>query len=234
MRHRVDSGPKVGTCEGIFNLIIILEKYLECNRDVLICFIDFEKAFDRVKHEKMKDWLSNIGIDGKDLRFVGNLNWKQRAIVKTEKGISDEIEIKRRVRQGCVIVMSPCQFNLYTENIFRENNDVEGICIGGINTNNLHFADDTALIADKVENLQKNLDFNNQVEKEHFNTKMNTLKTKVLVVSKHGNARQIKVKLDGHQLEQVDKFTYLGQTITNDGRCEEEIKKKDNHSQKAI
>ena len=98
--------------------------------------------------------------------------------------------------------------------------------IGGININNLRFADDTALIADKVENLQKNLDIINQVGKEHFNTKMNTLKTKVMVVSKQGNARQIKVKLDGHQLEQVDKFTYLGQTITNDGRCEEEIKKR--------
>ena len=118
--------------------------------------------------------------------------------------LSDEIEIKRGVRQGCV--MSPCQFNLYTEIIFRENDDVEGICIGGININNLCFADDTALIADKVENLQKNLDIIYQVGKEHFNT----LKTKVVVVSKQRNARQIKVKLDGHQLEQVDKLNYHG------------------------
>ena len=85
--------PKVGTREGIFNLRIFLEKYLECNRDVLICFFDFEKAFDRVKHENMIECLNNIGIDGEDLRIVGNLNWKQRAVVKTEKGLSDEIEI---------------------------------------------------------------------------------------------------------------------------------------------
>ncbi|KAG1701719.1 putative uncharacterized transposon-derived protein F52C9.6 [Nymphon striatum] len=39
-------------------------------------------------------------------------------------------------------------------------------------------------------------------------------------------AEEIKVKLDEYQLEQVDKFIYLGQTITNDGRCEEEIKKR--------
>ena len=216
--------PKVGTREGIFNLRFILEKYLECNRDVFICFIGFEKAFDRVKHEKMIECLSNIGIDGEDLRIVGNLNWKQRAVVKTEKGLSDEIEIKGGVRQGCV--MSPCQFNFYTKNIFRKDDDVEGICIGGININNLRFTDDTGLIADKVEKLQKNLDIINQVGKDHFNTKMSTLKTKVMTVSKQGNARQIKVKLDGHQLEQVDKLTYLGQTITNDGRCEEEIKKR--------
>ena len=92
--------PKFVTREGIFNLRIILEKYIECNRDVLICFIDFEKAFDRVKHEKMMECLKNIGIDGEDLRIVGNINWKQRAVVKTKKGLSYEIEIKRGVRKG--------------------------------------------------------------------------------------------------------------------------------------
>ena len=84
--------------------------------------------------------------------------------------------------------MSPCQFNLYTENISRENDDVEGICIGEININNLRFADDAALIADKVENLQKNLDIIVQIGKEHFNTKIGTLKTKVMIVRKRGNA----------------------------------------------
>ena len=149
----------------------------------------------------MIDCLNNIRIDGKDLRIISNLNWKQRAVVKTEKGFSDEIEIRRWVRQGCVI--SPSQFNLYTENVFRENDDIEGICIGGKNINNLRFADDTALIADKVENLQKNLDIINQIGKEHFNTKMNTLKTKVMVVSKQESAAQIKMKLDKNQLEQL-------------------------------
>ncbi|KAG1697227.1 LINE-1 retrotransposable element ORF2 protein [Nymphon striatum] len=143
---------------------------------------------------------------------------------KTEKGLSEEIEIKRGVRQGCV--MSPSHFNLYTENIFRESKDIEGICIGGMNINNLRYADDTALIADKVETLQKNLDSINQIGKDYFNTKMNRLKRKVMVVTKQERAEEIKVKLDEYQLEQVDKFIYLGQTITNDGRCEEEIKKR--------
>lgn len=225
--NEVQSGfrQKVGTREGVFNLRIILEKYLEYNRDVFICFIDFEKAFDRVKHEKMIECLNNIRIDGEDLRIISNINWKQRAVVKTEKGFTDEIEIKRGVRQGCV--MSPSQFNLYTENIFRENHDITGIGIGGKNINNLRFADDTVLIADKVENLQKHLDIINQIGHTHFNTKINISKTKIMVVSKQDKtAEKIKINLDKHQLEQVDKFIYLGQTITNDGRCEEEIKKR--------
>ena len=41
----------MGTREGIFNLRTINERYLEKHKDVYTCFIDYEKAFDRVKHE---------------------------------------------------------------------------------------------------------------------------------------------------------------------------------------
>ena len=42
-----------GTREGIFNLRTILERYLEVQRDVYVCFIDDEKAFDRVYHDEI-------------------------------------------------------------------------------------------------------------------------------------------------------------------------------------
>ena len=62
---------------------------------------------------KLYTWKSpgNVKRNQIDYIMVGNrfsnLNWKQGAVVKTEKGLSDEIEIKRGVRQGCV--MSPRQ-----------------------------------------------------------------------------------------------------------------------------
>ena len=42
-----------GTREGIFNMKMICGRYSEVNRDVYACFIDFDKAFNRVNHEKM-------------------------------------------------------------------------------------------------------------------------------------------------------------------------------------
>ena len=39
-------------------------------------------------------------------------------------------------------------FNLYTEKIFREAEDIKGVNIGGVNTNNLRYADDTVLLAE--------------------------------------------------------------------------------------
>ena len=50
--------PGVGTREGIFNLITICERALEVRKDIYICFIDYAKAFDKVKHSKMIECLS--------------------------------------------------------------------------------------------------------------------------------------------------------------------------------
>ena len=74
-----------GTREGIFNLIMICELYSEVNQDVYACFIDYEKAFDRVNHQKMIKCLNDIGINGKDLKLIVNLYWTERASIRLEK-----------------------------------------------------------------------------------------------------------------------------------------------------
>ena len=56
------------TREGISNLQTICERAADVQKDVYICFIDYTKAFDRVKHFKMIECLSEIGIDNKDLQ----------------------------------------------------------------------------------------------------------------------------------------------------------------------
>ena len=59
--------PGIGTKEGVFNLRAIMDKYLEVNKNIYICFIDYEKAFDRVFHYKLVEVLDNIEIDGKEI-----------------------------------------------------------------------------------------------------------------------------------------------------------------------
>ena len=61
--------------------------------------------------------------------------WEQTAVVRTEHGITEEFQVKKGVRQG--FVLSPSLFNLYTEKIFREIEDMEGVNVGGHNINNL-------------------------------------------------------------------------------------------------
>ena len=74
------------------------------------------------------------------------------AAVRIKGGQSQEFEIKRGVRHGCILF--PKLINLYTENIFREIQDLKGVKTGGIKINNLRYADDTTLLGETEEQLQ--------------------------------------------------------------------------------
>ena len=116
---RLQSGfrPGTGTREGKFNLRTICEGATDIQKDVYICFIDYTKAFNRVKHIKIIECLSEIGIDDKDLQIISKLHWEQSAWIRTESGMTSDFKIKKGVRQGCVL--SPNLYNLYTEKIQR-------------------------------------------------------------------------------------------------------------------
>ena len=77
---------------------------------------------------------------------------EQTAVVRTKHSITEEFQVKKGVRQGCAL--SPSLFNLYTEKIFREIEDMEGVNVGGHNINNLRYADDMSLLALEEQKLQ--------------------------------------------------------------------------------
>ena len=79
----------------------------------------------------------------------------QEATVRTGHGATDWFQIRKGVRQGCIL--SPCLFNLYAEYIMRNAGLEEtqaGIKTAGKNLNNLRYADDTTLMAESEEELK--------------------------------------------------------------------------------
>ena len=77
-----------------------------------------------------------------------NLYAGQEATVRTGHETTDYFQIRKGVRQGCIL--SPCLFNLYAEYIMRNAGVDEvqaGIKIARRNINNLRYADDTTLMA---------------------------------------------------------------------------------------
>ena len=62
-------------------------------------------------------------------------------------------------------------------------NTEDGILLNGVLINNLRYADDTVLIADTAEGLQRLIDRVTEVC-EIYNMRLNTNKTKVMIVSK--------------------------------------------------
>ena len=68
----------------------------------------------------------------------------------------DWFKIEKGVHQGCIL--SPCLFNLYSEYIMWNAGLEEaqaGIKIAGRNINNLGYADDTTLMAESEEELNR-------------------------------------------------------------------------------
>ena len=84
--------------------------------------------------------------------LLRNLYAHQEATVRTGHGTTDWFQIRKIVRQGCIL--SPCLFNLYAEYIMRKAGLEEaqaGIKIAGRNINNLRYADDTTVMAESKE-----------------------------------------------------------------------------------
>ena len=78
--------------------------------------------------------------------LLRNLYAGQEATVKTGHGTTDWFQIRKGVRQGCIL--STCLFNLHAEYIMRISGLDEAqtrIKTAGRNTNNLRYADDTTL-----------------------------------------------------------------------------------------
>ena len=52
-----------GTRDAIGVMRMLCERSLELNSEVYVCFVDFEKAFDRVNWKKMMEVLKKLGVD---------------------------------------------------------------------------------------------------------------------------------------------------------------------------
>ncbi|KAK3780704.1 hypothetical protein RRG08_015488 [Elysia crispata] len=113
--------------------------------------------------------------------------------------------------------MSPDLFNLYSEVILRNLDGSEGLKANGENLNNLRYADDTSLLAGSEEDLQRLLNIVVE-ESEKLGLSLNVKKTECMVVSKKKNNPECKLFSKGEQIRQVQKFKYLGYTLTSDVR----------------
>ena len=111
--------------------------------------------------------------------------------------------------------MSPCLFDLYVEYIIRNAGlDVAqaGIRIVEKNINNLRYANDTTLMAESEEELEKSLLMKVKEKSEKVGLKLNIQKTKIMT-----SGPIISWQIDGETMETVTDSIFLGFKITADG-----------------
>ena len=80
-------------------------------------FVDYAKTLDCVDHNNLWEILKEMGIPEHLICLLRNLYAGQKATVRAGHGTTDWFQIRKAVRQGCIL--SPCLFNLYAQYIMR-------------------------------------------------------------------------------------------------------------------
>ena len=127
----------------------------------------------------------------------------------------------KQERNTSRLLLSPCLFNFYAEYIMwnaRLGEAQAGIKVAGKNINNLRYADDTTLMAER-EGL-KSLLMKVKEESEKVGLKLNIQKTKIMA-----SGPITSWQTDGETMETVTDFIFLGFKIIANDDCSHEIKR---------
>ena len=223
----------------VFTLRQLQEKCREQERPLYLAFIDLTKAFDTVSRQSLYLTLKSIGCPPKLLNVITSFHEEMSACIQFDGNTSERFEIKSGVKQGCVL--APTLFGIYFAALLHHafENTTEGIYIrtrldGSLfNVSRLRaktktteillrellFADDAAIAAHENHHLQTLMDKLSHAC-DLYSLTISVKKTEVMG---QGTPSPPNIHLNGNELKPVDKFTYLGSTITTSISLDEEI-----------
>ena len=101
--NHVQTGFRKGreTRDQIANILWIMEKAREFQKNIYFCFIDYAKAFDSGDHNKLWKILKEMGIPDHLTCLLRNLYSGQEATVRTGHGTTDWFQIGKGVCVYC-------------------------------------------------------------------------------------------------------------------------------------
>uniref|UniRef100_A0A671TEK4 Reverse transcriptase domain-containing protein n=1 Tax=Sparus aurata TaxID=8175 RepID=A0A671TEK4_SPAAU len=204
--------------DQLYTLRRVLEGSWEFAQPVHMCFVDLEKAFDRVPHGILWEVLREYVVGGPLLRAVQSLYDRSRSLVRIAGSKSDLFPVHVGLRQGCSL--SPVLFIIFNDRISRRSHGPEGIWFGSHWISSLLFADDVVLLAPSSQDLQHVLG-RFAAECEVAGMRISTSKSEAMVLDQKKVACSLQV--GGEFLPQVEEFKYLGVLFTSEGRMEREI-----------
>ena len=172
--------PGRSTTDQVSTLKQIAEKSWEHGKDHIACFVDFEKAYDRVRRNKLWKVLQEYGVDRQLLRAIKLFYCRPEVCVRVNGKQSKPFHVGVGIRQGCVL--SPLLFIVYM-NWMDKCSQADGCAtIGNCKISRVLFADDLVLLSSTESGLQRAL--NSFAEARYTaGMKISTAKTEVLCLS---------------------------------------------------
>lgn len=173
-------------------------------------FFDFCKAFDSVPHQALLNKLHGLNLPTTIFNWLQDYLTNRYQRVVYEGITSKPLPVKSGVPQGSIL--GPLLFLLYI-------NDLPS-CLSPEDSNIILYADDILLYRPLISGSDRKLfegDVNkivNWISNNHLT--INTAKTKCMTISRQRLTIPLQVKVNGHQIEEVESFKYLGVWISSD------------------
>ena len=217
--------PSRSTSHAIFLTRRLQDISEQQGSNMILLFLDWEKAFDRIKHDRLWIALQRLGIHEHFIDVLQDGYRKASFFVEDEHGASQTKKQRAGIRQGCplspylfVLLMSivdeDVKYRLQNPRNFRTPSS-------SLPIHRVYYADDTILITTSTRAANKQLAEVERVSLQ-FGLKLN--RGKCNYISMNGN-NVIKFP-DGQKMERVEETTYLGHQITKQMDVKHEINHK--------
>ena len=213
------------TSDALLILYNLINYYCHKNKKRIFgCFVDFEKAFDKVPRYTLFQKLLKYEINGNFYNCLVNLYTEDKACVKIGNQISNFFSRTQGVKQGCIL--SPLLFNIFLsdfqKDIEKEENEPVEITTGDP-LGCIIWADDILLLAKSEVGLSNMLNtLKTYTEKNGMN--INVDKTKVMVFNKNGRHIRKSFPYGENKIDSTRQYKYLGFLITPSGEINSGLK----------
>ena len=233
-----------GTADMVFAARQLQEKCLEQNMPLYSTFVDLTKAFDTVSREGLWQIMSKFGCPETFIAIIREFHDGMQASVQDNGVHSEPFQVSNGVKQGCVLAptLFSLMFSAMLIDAFKEDSfgvDIRYRYDGGglfkptrlkaptkVNTDSARdflFADDCALNATSERDMQASMNLFSKACK-NFGLTISIAKTEVLHQPSPGSTYIAPIiKCDGQPLPAVDKFTYLGSTLSRSANLDDEV-----------
>ena len=207
------------TSDAHIILANLIDKYcFKNNSKIYSCFVDFEKAFDKIPRDKLIKKLELLGITGKFLNIITTMYKDDQARIKIGQRMTPTVSVTQGVRQGCVL--SPTLFNLFIsdfEPLLKQKLDTDPLFIDDeYPLHCLIWADDIILLSETQSGLQTQLNLLGNYSATNSLT-VSLDKTKCICFNRGGRLVRNCIKLGENTIEDTKSIKYLGLIVSCNG-----------------